>query len=87
MRDMLSFFRMYCNVVPPLSPIAPLIVVVIGFVMYAYLVIAAEEILLYVLSLLDTSDLNSSCLVSTVWRRLCEDEFMYLYCGRCAMLA
>lgn len=36
-----------------------------------------EEILLYVLSLLDISDLYSSCLVSTVWRRLCEDEFIY----------
>lgn len=42
-----------------------------------------EEILLYVLSLLDTSDLQSSCLVNTIWRRLCEDEFIYRsICGK-----
>eukprot|EP01111_Echinosteliopsis_oligospora_P013767 TRINITY_DN501_c0_g1_i2.p1 TRINITY_DN501_c0_g1~~TRINITY_DN501_c0_g1_i2.p1 ORF type:complete len:328 (-),score=75.59 TRINITY_DN501_c0_g1_i2:426-1409(-) len=36
-----------------------------------------EEILLYVLSLIDVNDLQASCLVSHVWRRLCEDEFIY----------
>lgn len=42
-----------------------------------------EEILLYVLSLLDPTDLKNSCLVSTVWRRLCEDEFIYRsICGK-----
>jgi F-box-like len=53
---------------------------VISFVILMYNMLTetiAEEILLYVLSLLDTADLQNSCLVSTVWRRLCEDEFMY----------
>jgi len=36
-----------------------------------------EEILVYVLSFLQVSDLYSSCRVSTVWRRLCEDEFIF----------
>jgi hypothetical protein len=36
-----------------------------------------EEILLHVLSLLDVSDIYNTCLVSTTWRRLCEDEFIY----------
>jgi len=39
--------------------------------------ILPEEILLYVLSLLDINDLQASCMVSSVWRRLCEDEFIY----------
>lgn len=42
-----------------------------------------EEILLCVLSLLDTTDLHSTCLVNTVWRRLCEDEFIFRsVCGK-----
>jgi len=42
-----------------------------------------EEILLYLISLLDTSDLHNTCMVSTVWRRLCEDEFIYRsICGK-----
>jgi len=36
-----------------------------------------EEILVHVLSLLEISDLFNTCLVSSVWRRLCEDEFIY----------
>lgn len=36
-----------------------------------------EEILLNVLSLLDVSDIHNTCLVNSVWRRLCEDEFIF----------
>jgi len=36
-----------------------------------------EEILLHVLSLLEVTDIYNACLVSTIWRRLCEDEFIF----------
>jgi len=36
-----------------------------------------EELLLNVLSLLDVSDLYNTCLVNSVWRRLCEDDIIF----------
>jgi len=36
-----------------------------------------EEILLIVLSYLNVTDLYNACLVNSVWKRLCEDEFIF----------
>jgi hypothetical protein len=48
-----------------------------------FLLLFPDEILLHVLSFLDVSDLYNSCLVSTSWRRLCEDEMIYrIVCRR-----
>lgn len=42
-----------------------------------------EEVLLNILSFLEVSDLQNSCSVNTIWRRLCEDEYIYRsICGK-----
>jgi len=45
--------------------------------MWDMLALFPDEILLQVLSFLSVNDLYNTCLVNSVWKRLCEDEFIF----------